>query len=292
VTDTEGRIVDVLPLALTNFPATIGMRPLMAARGQTMDPTLEESLEALLSDKTGASVEVTAVYPTKCVYTGPDGKPFSIGFTLGADGPALSGEPETVEGLSAKDPKDPPAPSADDGGDAAAMSAASDKPASTAATMSRVRRDILILTGASNIDQARARFDKIREQAAMVPALVTRLVKLEKGNEKEELDGLIKLGRTQGKITDANEQRIRNRGVSYAREYLEDADPIVPLGQRHKPPAGNGDPVPTKAEREVARQFGRDPIELAKNRGAVTSAARNGAATSAVEADDDDEEEV
>lgn len=74
MTDDRGVIQEVLPLALTNFPATIGMKPLVASRGSSMDQTLEELLEAAIKDKVGGDVDVTAIYPGKCAFTGVDGR--------------------------------------------------------------------------------------------------------------------------------------------------------------------------------------------------------------------------
>lgn len=92
------------------------------------------------------------------------------------------------------------------------------------------------LTGKTDASEALAVLSAWRESHAKLDAAQVELSALRSENERRETDRLIRLGREQTKVTDANESKVRALGSSAAiAAFLETALPAAPANATREP---------------------------------------------------------
>lgn len=141
--------------------------------------------------------------------------------------------------------------------------------------------DVLALFGVRTTAEAQGKIDRLFSAVAKIDSFDKRLRVFESERTATELETVIAAGRANGAITDVNESKVRAKGVLYARQFVGDAVPPVRVEQRFGQPQkeDGAELVPTPEEREVAKIFGSDPMDVAKNRGASAKLFARGSTT-------------
>jgi phage I-like protein len=110
-----------------------------------------------------------------------------------------------------------------------------------AQTLSATVRDLLALTAKPNAAEALATVKAWQDSHDKLAAAQTELSSLRADNDRRQMDDLIKAGKAAGKITAANEEKVRALGSPAAvGAFLDTALPVLPANAPPAPPPAPG----------------------------------------------------
>lgn len=269
----DGRVLELINVALTNIPATKGLDPLVAfdrrarrGRSHARKTMNEETLKALraalaeqYADAKFESADEEYVYfelPAG-VHAEPDGdeeggtsmRRMRMKYKLSDGVCSLEGEPE---------PQPRPGQDEEPNGDKAQTAASEDgetpaspgapsaprPPPRPAASSRSVLSVVAEVTGASDADAQVGKLLALAQRAQRVEALERELVALRAEREATERRALLDAAQRAGKITpaqrkafDAGKGFLATLSLGQLKAYLAEAIPAVTLGAQHTPPA-------------------------------------------------------
>lgn len=255
--NSKGEIVEILPLALTNYPATLNLAPLVASKLRKNNRMeLEEALAKALSDALGKACTVDAVYPGKVAYTDADGNKGEMAYSF--DGDTIKLKLATPETAGAKQPP---------------QAVTQSQNSQTVQTIQTVQSSkLLALTGKATETEAVATIEAWKDSASQVAKLSARLAEIESRDEAREFEALFAKGKASGQITPGNEGKLKTKGIEFLRAYLETAPAVYNPTQYTAAPK---EVELTPEEQAICKTKGRDPKAFAEHKKQLT--ARKGA---------------
>lgn len=112
------------------------------------------------------------------------------------------------------------------------------------ATLGAPARDLLALTGKGSAAEALATVRAWQDSHDKLAGVQTELSALRADNDRRQVDDLIKAGKAAGKITAANEEKVRALGSPAAiGAFLDTALPVLPANAPPAPPPAPGPAV-------------------------------------------------
>jgi len=268
----DGRVLELINVALTNIPATKGLDPLVAfdrrarrgrshARKIMNEETLKAIGKALAAEYADAKLESADeeyVYFELPAGThaepdgdeqGPNAMRMRMRYRMAEGACSLEGEPE---------PQPRPGQGEEPDGDEAQTKAASEEPSTPAgpsapsaprppprpaASARSVLSVVAEVTGASDADAQVGKLLALAQRAQRVEALERELVALRTEREQSERLSLLDAAQRAGKITpaqrkafDAGKGFLTTLSLGQLKAYLAEAVPVVALGAQHTPP--------------------------------------------------------
>ena len=269
----DGRVLELINVALTNIPATKGLDPLVAfdrrarrGRSHARKTMNEETLKALraalaeqYADAKFESADEEYVYfelPAG-VHAEPDGdeeggtsmRRMRMKYKLSDGVCSLEGEPEPQPrpGMGSEPDGDEAQTAASEDGETPASPGAPSAPRPPprpAASSRSVLSVVAEVTGASDADAQVGKLLALHQRAQRVEALERELVTLRAEREATERRALLDAAQRAGKITpaqrkafDAGKGFLATLSLGQLKAYLAEAIPAVTLGAQHTPPA-------------------------------------------------------
>lgn len=267
-TDEEGCITGFINFALTNLPATHDMEPLVAASRRALDQrtvSLSTSFSVIAAELDRAVQEafrdqsytwVVEIFDDKVVVFQGE-RLYELPYTF--DGVRAVVDP--AQAVEVQRNYTPVAPGGDEGEQpmktllaalslaavateaegVAAVTALKSSEESAKRRAGDLEREVIALTGATSIDDARGRLVGLKAAADQVTALNTKIAMLEGEKVTSQVDALIAQGEAEGKITPATKPMLLSMGKANPESlkgFLAVAPKVVALGALKEPTEG------------------------------------------------------
>jgi phage I-like protein len=260
--DENNRIVEILNIALTNFPATKRMQPLIAADRRTVSLAMSfddiwKALRAAVQAYSGTSwAWVMEVFDEYVVFELEDSQTlYRIPYQIQNDQVVLVGDAvevrktyEPIEGGKTMKTVLTKLGLQEEATEAQALSAVT--------ALQEDHAQLIALTGKPTAAEALAVVRAWQQGAEQVPVLSARVDELEQEKKTAELNALIQQGQEEGKLSPAMLEWAKTQSKESLTAFLSAAPKLVVTEQK-VPPQEPGSITLSQAVEEVKTELGK-----------------------------------